>query len=56
MDETALLERLDRIISLLERAGKQPSLLLRVLNGVSTGAGILGILSIVDILKTWLGG
>ena len=56
MDEKALWERLDKIISLLEDAGKQPSLLVRVLNGVATGAGILGILSVVDIIRTWLGG
>ncbi|MDR0447088.1 MAG: hypothetical protein LBH07_00295 [Treponema sp.] len=56
MDENLLWERLDKIITLLEIANKQPSLSLRVLNGIATGAGILGILSAVDIIKTWLGG
>ena len=56
MDEKALWERLDKIISLLEEAGKPPSLLVRVLNGVATGAGILGIISIVDIIRAWIGG
>jgi len=51
-----LLERLDKIISLLEVANKQPSLLIRVGNGVATGAGILGLISVVDIIRTWLGG
>ena len=55
MDEKALFERLDNIIVLLKDAGKQPSLLVRVLNGVATGAGILGLLSVVDIIKSWLG-
>jgi hypothetical protein len=56
MNEKALFERLDRIIVLLEDAGKQPSLFVRVLNGVATGAGILGVFSAVDIIKSWLGG
>jgi hypothetical protein len=56
MNEQAFLERLDKIIALLEDANKQPSLLLKVFNGLATGAGILGILSVVDILRTWLGG
>ena len=56
MDDKAILERLDRIISLLEDVTKQPTLLVRIVNGVATGAGILGIISIVDIIKSWLGG
>ena len=56
VDEKALFERLDKIITLLEIAGKKPSLLVRVVNGVATGIGILGILSAVDIIRAWLGG
>jgi hypothetical protein len=56
MNEKVLFERLDRIIVLLEDAGKQPSLFVRILNGVATGVGILGALSAVDIIKDWLGG
>ena len=56
MNENALFERLDKIISLLETAGKKPSIIVRVLNGLATGAGILGILSAIDIIKSWLGG
>jgi hypothetical protein len=56
MDNKALFERLDRIIVLLENAAKQPSLLVRVATGAATGVGILGILSAVDVIKTWLGG
>jgi len=56
MDEELVLERLDKIISLLEVASKQPSILVRIGNGVATGAGILGLISVIDIIKAWLGG
>jgi hypothetical protein len=56
MDEKLLLERLDKIISLLEISNKQPSILVRVGNGAATGAGILGLISVIDIIKTWSGG
>jgi hypothetical protein len=56
MDEKLLLERLDKIISLLEIANEQPSILVRLGNGAATGAGILGLISVIDIIKTWLGG
>ena len=56
MDSKALFERLDKIILLLETTAKQPSLLARLFNGIATGAGILGILSAVDVIKSWLGG
>ena len=56
MDEKALFEKLDRIILLLEEIGKQPSLISKVITGIATGAGILGVLSAVDIIKAWIGG
>jgi hypothetical protein len=56
MDEKSILERLDKIISLLEVANRQPSILGKVANGAATGAGILGLISVKDILKKWLGG
>jgi len=56
MDENALFGRLDEIISLLKEAGRPPSLTSKVLGGLATGAGILGILSAVDVIRTWLGG
>ena len=56
MDDKALFERLDRIILLLETVSKQPSLLARLFNGIAIGAGILSILSVVDVIKSWLGG
>jgi len=56
MDERELFGKLDRIISLLERSVKEPSLIVRIGNGAATGAGILGILSVIDIIRMWLGG
>jgi hypothetical protein len=56
MNEKALFERLDRIIVLLDKAAKQPSLFKRITDGAATGVGILGILSVIDIIKSWLGG
>jgi len=56
MDDKALFERLDKIVFLLEALAKQPSLLARITSGAAIGAGILGILSAVDVIKSWLGG
>ena len=56
MDEKALFQRLDRIIFLLEEAGKQPSVFVRVLNLVATIVGILGMIAIIDIIRNWFGG
>jgi|TergutMp193P3_1026864.scaffolds.fasta_scaffold218817_2 hypothetical protein len=56
MSKKALFERLDKIIFLLETVAQQPSLLVRLFNGIAMGAGILGILSVVDVIKSWLGG
>jgi len=41
MDEKALFERLDKIVLLLEKSVKEPSLIIRIGNGAATGAGIL---------------
>jgi hypothetical protein len=54
--EKSQLERLDKIISLLEIANEKPSILARIGNGAATGAGILGLISVIDIIKTWIGG
>ena len=53
MDEKALFERLDRIILLLEKVGKEPSIMRKIADGLATGAGILGILSAVEIVRAW---
>ena len=56
MNERELFERLDTIIFLLKEAGKGSSPGMRILNGLATGVGLLSVLSIVDIIKSWLGG
>ena len=56
MDEKGLFNRLDKIVFLLEEAAKPPSLTSRVVNGIATGAGILGIIGIVDVIRNWFGG
>ncbi|MDR0463635.1 MAG: hypothetical protein LBG94_00800 [Treponema sp.] len=56
MDEKVLYEKLDRIIMLLERANKEPSLIKRIVDGSATGVGILGIIAIIETIRTWLGG
>jgi hypothetical protein len=48
--------RLDKIIGLLETIARPSSMTSRILSGAATGAGIPGILSAVDIIKSWLGG
>jgi len=56
IDEKALFQRLDRIIVLLEALSRKPSILARITSGLATGVGIMGIISVIDIIKTWLGG
>jgi len=56
MDEKALFERLDKIIALLEKAGKEQPLVVRIANGVATGAGIMSILAVIEILRSWITG
>jgi hypothetical protein len=48
--------RLDEIISLLKDIGKAPSMARRIVDGIATGAGILGIISAADVIKMWIGG
>jgi hypothetical protein len=56
MDDKALFVRLDKMIELLEASAKQPTLAAKVINGAATGAGILGLFSVVDVIKSWIGG
>ena len=51
-----IIERLNEIIGLLKTSSKPASVTRRVVDGLATGAGILGILSAVDIIKAWIGG
>ena len=56
MDEKTILERLDRIIAILQDIAKPPSLGQRIANGAAVGVGILGILTVVETIRSWLGG
>jgi len=56
MDEKALFQRLDRIISLMEESARQPSILVRVLNLAALVATVLSALAVADIIRNWFGG
>jgi len=56
MDEKVLFEKLDRIIMLLEKVNKEPPLVKRIIDGSATGVGILGIIAIIETIRTWIGG
>ncbi|MCL2008078.1 MAG: hypothetical protein FWG77_08340 [Treponema sp.] len=59
MDNTEnrkIIEQLDEIIILLKMISKPPSAGKRVLDGIATGAGIMGIISVIDVLRGWFGG
>ena len=56
MEQEELLKRLDKIIGLLETIAKQPTLAKRISTGFANGVTILGVISIVNIIKGWLGG
>ena len=56
VDEKALFQRLDRIIFLMEKAAKQPSALVRILNMAALIISILGVITIVDAFRNWFGG
>jgi len=55
-DLAEITKRLDEIINSLKVLAVPPSRARRVVDGIATGAGILGIISVVDIIKMWLGG
>ena len=56
VDEKALFQRLDEIISLLREGNKTPSKASRIIDTVAAGVGILGIIGIIEVLKNWFGG
>ena len=47
-------ERLDKIIALLDVISKPQPLAHKIVNGLATGAGILGILGAIEIIRTWM--
>ena len=46
--------RLDKMIALLEVVSKPQPLAHRVVNGLATGAGILGILGAIEVIRSWM--
>ena len=52
----AVLHNMDRIIAILQEIAKPPSLIQKIINGAATGVGILGVLSALETIRSWLGG
>ena len=46
--------RLDKMISLLEVISKPQPVAHRIVNGLATGAGILGILGAIEVIRSWM--
>jgi hypothetical protein len=46
--------RLDKMIALLEVISKPQPLAHKIVNGLATGAGILGILGAIEIIRSWM--
>jgi hypothetical protein len=53
---TEITARLNKVISLLEIIAKPQPFVYRIVNGLATGAGILGILGAIEILRTLMMG
>jgi hypothetical protein len=51
-----ILRRFDTVIELLRISTKPKPLFNRIADGIVTGIAILSIISIIDILKSWIGG
>jgi len=57
MDSKGLNEitwRLDKMLSLLEIISKPQPLAHRIVNGLATGAGILGIFGAIEVIRSWM--
>jgi hypothetical protein len=46
--------RLDKMIALLEVISKPQPVAHRIVNGLATGAGILGILGAIEVIRSWM--
>ena len=55
-EPNGITERLDKIIALLEAVSKPQPLAHQIANGIATGAGILGILGAIEIIRSWMFG
>ena len=47
-------EQLGKIIALLEVISKPQPLTHRIINAIATGAGILGILGAIEVIRSWM--
>ena len=56
MEADMIIQRLDKIIKLLETMSKPPSVARKVLDGLIIAITILSVISIIDIIRQWLGG
>jgi len=56
VDEKGLFERLDKIIALLDTGLKPASKAERIVGWVATAVAIMGLLAIIDIVISWIGG
>jgi hypothetical protein len=57
VNSTELIEikgQLDKIISLLEVISRPQPFAGRIVNGLATGAGILGILGAIEVVRSWM--
>ncbi|MDR2971018.1 MAG: hypothetical protein LBU83_03720 [Bacteroidales bacterium] len=48
-----LRESVDKILEIMQKPKK---LIVRILDGVAMGIGILSVLSAIDIIRQWIGG
>jgi N-acetylmuramic acid 6-phosphate (MurNAc-6-P) etherase len=51
---TEITSRLDKVVALLEIVIKPTSTGRKIIDGFATGAGILGILGAIEVIRTWL--
>jgi len=56
MGSKEITEQLDKIIALLEVISKPQPFAHKIVNGIATGAGILGILGAIEIIRSWMFG
>jgi hypothetical protein len=53
-EQNEIICRLDKMIALLEVISKPQPVAHRIVNGLATGAGILGILGAIEVIRSWM--
>jgi hypothetical protein len=51
-----IVNRLDKLIELFQKSFQPKSLYQKIIDNILTIVGILSIIAIIDIIKSWLGG